>query len=124
MLYNVILNRIKTKINRTRFESGLSPLCGENLNCIAYRNIHVLIQIISRGSPEIRNKLERIFNKSIPDISLLFSQTKLEDEKNEIQSFYHEELKILKEFVELNEQNLSFGQVCKELEKKYTTDSK
>lgn len=112
-LYQIIFENVTKKINNDRYTRNLDPLSGENLRCIANRDIAILLSIVSNKNKLYKTILERIFLRYIPDVSeIMIDQMKETEGLKDITRKYAEELEILQDFIGYINSGMDFKETC------------
>ncbi len=98
--YHIIVNKVKNKVNQDRYTRNLEPLVGEQLRCIAHRDVGVILDIVADNDPGRRSILEKIFLRYIPGITEIIVDRERDKESiKTIKSKFKEEIDILEEFL-------------------------
>ena len=117
-LYQLILDKVKKKINDDRYERNLKPLTGETLNCIANRDVGIILDLVAEGKKLYKEVLERIFLRYIPEITeIMVDQQRDTEAVQKVREKFCEEIKILDEFLFRIQAGMDFNQTCKSMSK-------
>lgn len=113
-IFEHLLDKVKRKINKLRFDNGLGAITGEYLNCIANRDIRIIMEIVSAENPVNKEILQQLFPYQILHITelLVGKSYKNEEQFGVFTTHYHEEI----EFLELVVEKMRHGIKEKEIE--------
>lgn len=117
--YHIIVDKVKNKVNQDRYNRNLDPLVGEQLRCIAHRDVGVILDIVADSDPRKRSVLEKIFLRYIPDITeILVDRERDKEAIKTIKSKFKEEIDILEEFLSEMNKKKNFKTTIKAMAEK------
>ena len=117
-LYQLILEKVKRKINDDRYQRNLEPLTGETLNCIANRDVGIILDLVAEGKKLYKEVLEKIFYRYIPEITeIMVDMNRDNDAISAVKEKYNEEIAILDEFLFRIQAGMEFKETCKIMSK-------
>lgn len=96
-IFEHLLDKVKRKINKLRFDNGLGAITGEYLNCIANRDIRIIMEIVSAENSLNKEILQELFPYQLLNITELLAgkNYKNDEQFSEFIAHYHEEIEFL-----------------------------
>lgn len=100
-IFDHLMDKVKRKINKLRFDNGLGAITGEYLNCIANRDIRIIMEIVSAENPIYKELLQELFPYQILNVTeLLVGKHFKNDEQYKMYlTNYKEEIEFLESII-------------------------